>query len=268
VVELMTPHYAEAWRDVIDGVTSVRIWSRLGWQEVKRRYRRTVFGPFWSTLSLAIFIFSLGFVWANLWGQDPSTYLPFLAGGLLAWTLVSSIVNEGCLVFTANEGLLKQLKISLTALCCVVVWRNLIVFLHNLIILALVYLAFGIVPTWNLVLVLPGLLIIAFNGIWLCILLGLICSRYRDVAQLVTSFIQIILFVTPIFWVPSQLKGRLSVFVDYNLIFHYVDLVRAPLLGDAPAPWSYAVVGVTTVIGWAATLAIFARFRRRVAYWL
>src|SRR5882757_5694563 len=114
----MVAHYAEALRDIVDGAAAVPIWGRLGWQEVKRRYRRTVFGPFWSTLSLAIFICSLGFVWADLWGQDPSSYLPFLSGGLLAWTLVATIVNEGCLVFTANEGLLKQLKISLTALCC------------------------------------------------------------------------------------------------------------------------------------------------------
>src|ERR1700681_2182854 len=114
----MTPHYADAWIDVIGGASNVEIWGRLGWQEVKRRYRRTVLGPFWSTLSLAIFIFSLGFVWANLWGQDPATYLPFLCGGLLAWTLVASIIGEGCQVFSSAEGLLKQLTISLTALSC------------------------------------------------------------------------------------------------------------------------------------------------------
>src|SRR5882724_12005298 len=97
--EAMTPQYAEALRDVVEGAFDVCMWGRLGWQEVKRRYRRTVFGPFWSTLSLSIFIFSLGFVWANLWKQDPASYLPYLCGGLLAWTLVSSIITESCVVF-------------------------------------------------------------------------------------------------------------------------------------------------------------------------
>jgi ABC-type polysaccharide/polyol phosphate export permease len=264
----MTPHYAEALFDITGGVADVQIWGRLGWQEVKRRYRRTVLGPFWSTFSLAIFIFSLGFVWANLWGQDPATYLPFLCGGLLAWTLVASIIGEGCQVFTSAEGLLKQLTISLTALSCAVVWRNLIIFLHNIAILVFVDLIFGIKPTSSIFLVFPGLLLLCINGIWFCLLMGLVCSRYRDISQLVTSFLQIVLFVTPIFWLPTQLGSRMTAFVDYNVIFHFVDLIRSPLLGRTPSAWSYEFVGIATILGWALTLAILARFRRRLAYWL
>jgi ABC-type polysaccharide/polyol phosphate export permease len=264
----MTPEYATALRDVGNGIAEVQMWGRLGWQEVKRRYRRTVFGPFWSTLSLAIFIFSLGFVWANLWKQDPVTYLPFLCGGLLAWTLVSSIIVESCAVFTSAEGLIKQLRVSFTALCCAVVWRNLIVFFHNVVILALIDLVFGITVTWQCLLVIPGLFIICINGIWLSLMLGLVCSRYRDVSQLISSILQISLFITPIFWTPSQLGSSMSAFVDYNILFHFVDLIRAPLLGQTPAAWSYIYIGFASGIGWLVTLATFARFRRRVAYWL
>jgi ABC-type polysaccharide/polyol phosphate export permease len=266
--EAMTPQYADALRDVVEGVFDVRMWGRLGWQEVKRRYRRTVFGPFWSTLSLSIFIFSLGFVWANLWKQDPATYLPFLCGGLLAWTLVSSIITESCVVFTSAEGLIKQLRFSFTALSCAVVWRNLIVFGHNVAILAVIDVVFHRGASWHSLLAIPGLAIVCFNGVWVGLLLGLVCSRYRDVSQLIGSILQISLFITPIFWTPAQLGGGLSSFVDYNLLFHFVDLIRAPLLGEAPSLWSYEYVGLASLIGWTATLAIFARFRRRVAYWL
>jgi ABC-type polysaccharide/polyol phosphate export permease len=264
----MTPEYSDALRDVGYGIAEVQMWGRMGWQEVKRRYRRTVFGPFWSTMSLAIFIFSLGFVWANLWKQDTATYLPFLCGGLLAWTLVSSIIIESCAVFTSAEGLIKQLRVSFTALCCAVVWRNLIVFLHNVVILVLIDIVFGASVSWKSLLLIPGLIIICINGIWISLLLGLVCSRYRDVSQLVASVLQISLFITPIFWTPSQLGSGMSAFVNFNILFHFVDLIRAPLLGHAPAVWSYAFVGLVSVVGWLVTLGIFARFRRRIAYWL
>src|SRR5579871_139282 len=73
--------------DIIAGTWATEIWGRLGWRETKRRYRRTVFGPFWSTLSLAIFVVTLGVVWSNLWHIDPKTYLPFLTSGMLCWAL-------------------------------------------------------------------------------------------------------------------------------------------------------------------------------------
>jgi ABC-type polysaccharide/polyol phosphate export permease len=60
----------------------------------------------------------------------------------------------------------------------------------------------------------------------------------------------------------------MSAFVDYNILFHFVDLIRAPLLGHTPAAWSYIYIGFASGIGWLVTLATFARFRRRVAYWL
>src|SRR5450631_910433 len=103
----MVPEYKAAVTDVIEGLADWPMWGRLGWQEVKRRYRRTAIGPLWSTLSLGIFIFVLGFVWANLWHQDVHVFLPFLSAGLLAWTLVTTIINESCSVFISAEALIK-----------------------------------------------------------------------------------------------------------------------------------------------------------------
>src|SRR5258708_19683242 len=79
--------YATAISDIVGGAIHWRMWGRLGWQEVKRRYRRTVIGPFWTTLSLAIFILSLGVVYSQLWHQPLETYLPFVSLGMISLTL-------------------------------------------------------------------------------------------------------------------------------------------------------------------------------------
>jgi ABC-type polysaccharide/polyol phosphate export permease len=264
----MTPQYDVALKDFADGLRDWRMWGRLGWQETKRRYRRTLIGPFWTTLSLGIFIFTLGILWANLWKQDTKTYLPFLSSGMLVWVMIAAIITEGCAVFISAEGLIKQLRFPYTLLACSVVWRNFIVFLHNLVIFVLVAMYAQVPFTRYSLLAIPALLLVFLNGIWVVTLLGLLCSRYRDIQQIIASMLQVAMFVTPIFWAATQLGPRFTKFVDYNFLFHYVDIVRAPLLGQAPSNWSWVLTISITVLGWGCTLYLFSRFRRRIPYWL
>jgi ABC-type polysaccharide/polyol phosphate export permease len=264
----MTPQYGPAIADVRSGLLAWRMWGRLGWAETKRRYRRTTIGPFWTTLSLAVFVIVLGVVWSRLWNQDPKTYMPYLTSGMVTWMLFSAITSEGSAVFINSEVLLKQLRIPYTLLACTVVWRNIIVFCHNLLIYVVVCIYAGISPTWATLLVIPGLLLFCLNGVWIALLLALLCARFRDIQQIITSLLQVSMFVTPIFWSPEQLHGRMIEFVDYNILYHYVEIVRAPLLGRIPGPWTWFMVAAAAVAGWAFTFYLFSMFRRRIPYWL
>src|SRR5438445_10823933 len=91
--------------DIIHGILAFRIWTRLGWQEVKRRYRRTVFGPFWATLSIAMFIGGMVFIWATLFKADVSSYIPWLTAGLVYEYINRTILTEGCGSVTNACGL-------------------------------------------------------------------------------------------------------------------------------------------------------------------
>lgn len=254
--------------DAFAGFQAVNIWARLGWRDTKRRYRRTVFGPFWTTLSLAIFVVTLGLIWANLWGHDAKTYLPFLTSGMVCWSLFSATCTEGCNGFIVQEPLIKQLRISYTLISCAIVWRNVIVFFHNIIILVLVGIYCGTPISWATLLVIPGLLLLCVNLVWIAELLAAICARYRDILQLVTNLLQISLFLTPIFWTPDQLKGRLAVLVEFNPIYHLIAIVREPLLGKTPAIEHWGVALVITVLGWTTVALVMHKFRHRIVYWL
>ena len=127
----------------LHGMRAVDIWGRLGWRETKRRYRRTAFGPFWTTVGLAVFVTTLGLVWANLWHRDPKTYLPYLTSGMVCWVMFSTICMDGCVTFIVAEKLLRQLRISYTLLSCANVWRNAVLFFHNLTIYCLICLYAG-----------------------------------------------------------------------------------------------------------------------------
>ena len=260
--------YSIALIDVVAGIKAIGIWSRLGWRDTKRRYRRTVFGPFWTTASLALFVLTLGLVWTNLWGQDPKIYLPYLTAGMVCWNLFSAICTDGALCLISQERLIKQLRISYTLLACTTVWRNVIVFCHNIIIYVLVCIYSGTSITWATLLFIPGFTLFCANALWIAGLLGAVCTRYRDVPQLVGSLLQISMFLTPILWTPEQLKGRMVLLADLNPLYHLVSIVRDPMLGIAPAPLQWIVVLAITAAGWTLLIRVMTTFRHRIPYWL
>lgn len=265
----MTPHYAETIKDVTDGLRSWPLWTRLGWRDVKGRYIRTVLGPFWNTLSLAFFIAAISVVWSRLWNVNLDTFFPFVAAGLVIWTFMSAMIMEGTSTFLNAEGLIKSQNFSFTMLAATIVWRNLVILAHNLLIIVVVWIIFRVPLSWEMLYFFPGLLLIFVNSLWVAILLGILTTRFRDIQVLVSMVLQVAVFVTPIFWAYDQLAGRVAfIIIDLNLLLHFIEILRMPLLGKAPTLHTVIYVLVVSVVGWAITLMFFSRFRRRIAYWL
>lgn len=258
-----------ASQDLLGGLRKTELWGRLGWLEVKRRYRRTTIGPFWTSISLAMYVIGVGIVGAGLWHQNIGEYLPFLISGMVAWLLVSTIISEACTLLVTGHALFRNVTFEYSILAYALVWRNLIIFVHNLAVYVLIV---GILRPqaigWAALLAVPGVILVAINGVWIALLCGMFCLRFRDVTQLIASLLQISMLITPIFWPPETLSGtRRAVFVNTNPLFHMIDIVRAPLLGNMPGTISYLVVAVITVCGWYLTYVVFRHFRKRIAYW-
>lgn len=256
-----------ALADVGSGIRGVHIWPVLGWLEIKQRYRRSVIGPFWLTLSYGAMIAGMGPLYGSLLQQDISSYFPYLATGFVVWFLIANLVGDGCNAFIAAEGFIKQVKLPLTVHVLRVIWKNLIIFAHNAAIVVLVLAWYRPPLDWHVVFVPLGLLMVAVNGLWFGLLFGLLCARFRDIPQVVGSVMQVAFFLTPVMW-PSRLLGEYQWAADWNPFFHFLETIRAPLLGHGPALRSWGIVLAVTVAGYAVTLLMFSRFRARVAYWV
>ena len=258
---------AAALFDLGKGARSLHLWGLLGWQDVRRRYRRSMIGPFWLTISMGVLVAVLSVLYGALLKVEIADYAPFLALGFIIWTLISGFINEGCSAFTDAGSIIKQVDLPLSVHVYRVVWRNLLIFFHNAAIFVVVAIIFSIRPGWTGLLVVPGLVLLCLNGVWMGLLFGLISARFRDVPPVMDSIVRIAFFVTPIIWMPELLPGR-AVLLDFNPFFHYVELVRAPLLGQAPQLVSWITVLGMTLGGWLVTLDMFRNYRRRVAYWV
>jgi ABC-type polysaccharide/polyol phosphate export permease len=265
------PHVMGAGEDLIGGLRKYDLWGRLGWLEIKRRYRRTTIGPFWTCLSLLIFVIVIGSVGSGLLSKQTAEYLPFLVAGMIVWVTLQNTLIESANVFIAGTGIIRQMNFEYSILVYALVWRNFIVFAHNLLVYFLIFLVFAPEKLgFANLLAIPGLIVLAVNCAWLSLLLGMASLRFRDLQQLVMSIVQVSMFVTPLFWPPEGLEGlRRIFFVGLNPLYHLLTIVRDPLLGGKLPPVNSCIaVTLITVVGWALTYALFAKFRKRIAYWL
>jgi len=253
--------------DIPVGILATHVWLALGWHDIRQRYRRSVLGPFWFTLSTLILVGALGFLYSTFLNQEISRYLPYLGIGLVVWQYLSTCVIEGSNVFIANASTIKQQRIPLTIHVMRMVWRNFIIMMHGLPFLLILSLCLGNIPGPEIFLALPGLLLLSANCVWIGVALGILCTRFRDVLPIVGNLLQVAFFFTPIMWTTDLLKDRAWV-AEFNPLHHLIDIVRGPILGQVPSfqswLWSLGMVAA----GFALAQHLMKRYRDRVPYWL
>ncbi|MEP4379709.1 MAG: ABC transporter permease [Alphaproteobacteria bacterium] len=254
-------------KDVIRGFLLWRIWLNWAWIDVKQRYRRSVIGPFWSTISLGVSVVGIGGVFSILWNVETHALLPHLATGLILWTFISTSVNEGTAVFAGSAHVIKAINLPMSVHVFRFIARNAILFAHNFIIYIAVFFIFSLPLNTNTLLILPALLLYLLNAVWVVLLLGVVCTRYRDIPQIIQNVMLIFFFVTPIFWF-SETLGDAQIIVKLNVFAHFLDLARLPLLGKSPQSETWMVVGAVTLVGWALALPLYERYHRRAASWV
>jgi ABC-type polysaccharide/polyol phosphate export permease len=243
--------------------------AMLAWEDVKQAYRRSALGPFWITASMAVQIGSMGVVFGFIFRIALHDYLPFLACSLMLWSLIISTVNEGCLAFISSEAMIKQLDLSLYVYVWRVVLRNLITFAHNIVIVPIVFLVMWHPIGWQIVAFLPGLILVVANLSWITVVLGIASARFRDVPQTIAAIMTIIYFITPIMWQPTSLPSEPAHWLlGLNPFYHFLQLLRLPILSSMPTLENWAVAFATCLLGWTTALIALKKFKSDLAFWV
>jgi ABC-2 type transport system permease protein len=263
---------AKAWGDLRAGLARRELWLHLGWQDIKQRYRRSVLGPIWITIATGTTAVAMGALYSKLFHLELSEHLPYVTLGLIIWNLINASILEGAEVFIANEGLIKQLPAPLSVHIYRLVWRQMILFGHNIVIYVIIAIIYPKPWTWTDLAVVPAMGLIVLNCIWVSVVFGILGTRYRDISPLLFSVVQLLFFMTPIIWnentLRSQGAGKWAKIVELNPLLHYLDIVRAPLLGAEQELRHWLVVLVLTAIGWLLATFALRNYRARVAYWV
>ncbi len=264
--------FGRAWGDLAAGFGKRELWLHLGWQDIKQRYRRSVLGPIWITIATGTMAVALGGLYSTLFHLPLAEHLPYVTLGLIIWNLINASILEGADVFVANEGLIKQLPTPLSVHVYRLVWRQIILFAHNIVIFVVIAIIFPQPWKWTDLAFIPALMLIALNCVWVALCFGILATRYRDISPLLFSLVQLLFYMTPIIWNDQTLRdqgaGSWAKIIEFNPLLHYVDIVRAPLLGADQEIRHWVVVIALTIVGWIVTAFAMRQYRSRVAYWV
>jgi ABC-type polysaccharide/polyol phosphate export permease len=248
----------------------LRLSGMLAWQDIRQAYRRSAVGTFWLTIGMGVQILTMGFVFGLIFKADVQVYIPFLAVSLILWGLIASTLNDGCISFISAEAMIKQLNIPHIVYVFRTVLKNFFTTAHNLVLIPLVFLVFMKPPGISLILLIPGLIVLALNLGWVVLLLGIASARFRDMPPIITSVTTIGFFVTPVMWSPDLIGNNelAHLLLGLNPLYHWLQIVRLPILGQWPTLENWAVALLVAGLGWGVTLLVYRKFRTMIAYWV
>ncbi len=253
--------------DLLEGLGQSHIWWHMAMADVRNRYRRTLLGPIWLSIGMLIFVGWIGFMYSKILNLPLSEYIPHIGVGFSLWVMLASSINEGARTFTDNSFLMRQIPLPLSVLIYRNVVRQITVFLHQIVAVLLLLVIIGF--SWHSTgfLAIPGLVLYILNFLWITAFMGILSARFYDVKPILASITQIAFFVTPIIW-KAEMMGARSAFLYLNPFNHFIEIVRAPVLGTIPTMANYWVVIGCTIVGWTLTILVYAKFQNRLRYWV
>ncbi len=239
----------------------------MAWSDVRARYKRSVLGPLWITLSTAIGVIGLGFIWSELFKMDRQSYVPMLSIGLILWQFISGSITESTTVFTRQANLIRNLDLPISFHPAQLLLRQIINLAHNIPLFFLVVLFLGVPLRPVMLLAIPALLLVFANLFWMVLLVGMLGARFRDLEYLINMMMPLVMFFTPVMYRASALpfSGKI---LWLNPFAHMIELLRVPLLGDMPSLFLVAANVGLLVVGGGLTLYMFHKKRDRVALWV
>ncbi|HNS86278.1 MAG TPA: ABC transporter permease [Parvularculaceae bacterium] len=259
--------FAYAWSDLKQAFSRPKLILTLIRNGFLSRYQGTLLGGLWITITTSMTVAGLALLYGQIFSSPLQEYFPFVAIGIVVWGLISSLINDGASVFLAASVVFNQSPISKSIFALRSIGIAAVAFLFKLIVVAVVLVAVGIRPSaTDILLSAAGLAIVFWTGFWFALGAGTIGARFRDVGQLTSAIVTFAFFFTPVFWQPSRL-GSYQFVVEYNPLFHFLNVIRGPLIGADGIALSFAWAVGTSIAVTIGGMLIFGFFGRRLCYW-
>jgi len=260
--------YLKLGKDNLLALRNWRVWWHLGMADVRNKFAKSVVGPTWILLNLALWVGGIGVIYGTLFNQPLEKFLPFLAIGFVVWGFVTQTITEGGNAFVFAEGYIKQFTYPKQIYILRVMVNASVPFIIGVAFFFVVMLFmqrdFGLGMLWAL----PGILLLVLANYLHATIMAYASVRFRDLPHGMTALLQVLFFVTPVFFTVDVLKERGLDFVyKYNPLYYLIEVVRYPLTSLTPASAEvYAAAALYILVLLLVAIFIAQRLDKRIVY--
>lgn len=256
----------------INGIWKSRyFWSHLAFSDVRAKYRRSLLGILWAMLFPLFLTLLLSLVMGHIFRAKINEYAPYVYTGVVIWDFITGSTLAGCNAFINSETYIKQcnhplviypLRVTLSALI------NFSLSMFGVFIWIILWNYKNIGISW---LFIPFSTVLLFYICWpISIISGFINAKFRDFNQIAILGLQAVWYVSPVF-INQEIfrRSSLSFLVDYNPIYHLLNLFREPLLHGNYAPSINYVYTISTgAVLWIFAIFLIIKKEKKIIFYL
>jgi ABC-type polysaccharide/polyol phosphate export permease len=240
-------------------------------RDMRLRYKRSLFGVWWTLLSPLLEMAVLAAVFSQLFrfSSPDAPYVVYLLSGIIVANLMRAVVLRTTGALGENAHVLARMRLPPEIFPVAAALEALMTFFISLLPLAVIMLVAGTTPSPTApLLVVPVLLIVVFAlGIGLA--LAPIAARFTDIFGLTAIALTLGIYLAPVFYPYEVVPERWRFLVDANPLHHALRLVRDTLYGDSAGALSdYLIVGAWAFGALAVGSWVFGRRHRAVVAFL
>ena len=244
------------------------LWKALAFNDILSRYRGSMLGPFWITVTTVSFVVGISLVYSSLMHIATEKYVPWLTCGVVIWNTMASTILESGEAFVSSSAIIRAGSLPLPMFVWRVVLRNVLNFAHQLVVILGVAVWFHFLFRMNLPMAVVGFALVLFNISWIAFAAAILSARFRDIQQVIATLMQLIFFVSPVIWMSQDIHGIRSMILTANPFYHLLEVTRDPLLGLPTPLSSIGLLLALGAIGWTVTFLLYATVRRRIVHYL
>lgn len=236
-------------------------------QQLILRYRRTFFGYLWTLFNPLLMMSVTAVVFSTIFKMDLKTYAIFLFSGMIAFSFFAACVTQSGQALIGNEGLIKKIYVPKALFPLSICISALIDGVLTSASLFLIILAIGGKLTPALLFIPVAYLLLFAMSLGLALVMSVTSVYFRDLQHVVAILMQALLFLTPVFYKPDALQGKVAVMIQLNPLTSFVELFRSAIfVGELPGVRPVLLACAFACAALLAGILVFRKYERYVAF--
>ena len=260
---MMLRHFRESLREPA-------FWAYSTWLGIVTNYRRSRLGILWLMTPPVIYVLGLGGFFAAMQGRPLTQFAAHVALGYIVFRLITSVITDSTGVLAANQAFILDGRVRLTDFVLRVVARALFYAGVALPVVAVALWVYPELHAANFTWLLATVPLVLLNAVWVSVVFALVGARFPDTEQFIGNVFLFLFLLTPIIWYADQAPADSprGLLMRFNPLFHLIEVVRAPILGEPLNQFSLRVTIGMAASGWLVAALAYRRYARFVPLWI